>query len=203
MCMITKNKMIYIMNEYSENSVQHFYHIINLLEHIADQGVEIVIVIEKCDKLPEISNSHIRLIAQRETTKIRRTIELKGILSKLMEEGYKKVFVRISTNATIIAIQTARKYNGEVYYWNSGDNLTYDRKKKGLDKIRWLLTGYSKLFYIKTFVDHFVTGPETMIDYYIDNLNVKREKMLLLYNDIDISRFKVGTSIDKEEYEII
>lgn len=193
------NKLIYVINEYSDKSVQHFYHIINLLDKIANQEVDIVILIEKCKSLPNITNEHIHVITQKETTGLKRAMELKNILEKLMQDGYKKVFVRISSNAAIISILTARKYKGEVYYWNSGDNLTYDRKKKGLDKVKWLLTGYSKLYFIKTFVNHFVTGPETMIEYYIDNLKVKRSKMLLLYNDIDISRFRVGTDEDREQ----
>ncbi|CAK6476276.1 D-inositol-3-phosphate glycosyltransferase [Peribacillus frigoritolerans] len=190
-------KLIYIMNEYSDKSVQHFYHVINLLEKIADQGVDVAIVIEKCKSIPNIPNKRIQVIGQKETTTLKRALELKNILKNLMEDGYKKVFVRISTNAAILAILIARKYKGEVYYWNSGDNLTYDRKKKGFDKIKWILTGYSKLFFIKKYVSHFVTGPETMIEYYIKNLKIKRSKMLLLYNDIDISRFNNGTNDDR------
>ena len=117
-------------------------------------------------------------------------MELKKILAHYIALGYKKIFVRISTNAAMIAIQQARHGNAEVYFWQSGDNLTYDLQKKGLDKVKYLLSGYAKLKYIKNYVDYFVSGPETMIEYYINALSVKREKMLLLYNDIDIKRFQ-------------
>lgn len=60
-----EKKMIYIMNHYSNNSVQHFYHILNLLNTIADKGVEIALVIEKCENTPEINNKNITVICQK------------------------------------------------------------------------------------------------------------------------------------------
>lgn len=185
-----EKKLIYILNHYSDHSAQHFYHVVNLLEKMADRNVKIVLVIEKCEGKPVVKNPNIQIVAQQEKNKYKRVLELKKILAHYIALGYKKIFVRISTNAAMIAIQQARHGNAEVYFWQSGDNLTYDLQKKGLDKAKYLLSGYAKLKYIKNHVDFFVSGPETMIEYYINALSVKREKMLLLYNDIDIKRFQ-------------
>ena len=108
----------------------------------------------------------------------KRAFELYKLIRKYIKQGYTKTFVRISLNASVIAILASIGKKSEVYFWQSGDNLTYDRKKKGLDKIHWYLTNYSKLWFTKTFGDYFVTGPETMLKYYEQELHVKPNKLV-------------------------
>lgn len=190
-----KKKMIYILNSYSSKSAQHFYHVINLLSEISKNGVDVVLIIEKADEEPAI-DAGITVVVQKEHG-VKRAIELFKLVRKYINEGYNKTFVRISLNASVVAILASLGKKSEVYFWQSGDNLTYDRQKKGLDKIHWYLTNYSKLWFTKTFGDHFVTGPETMVKYYEDELHVAHKKMVCLYNDIDTNRFVEGTSEDK------
>lgn len=193
--MIMEKKMIYILNSYSSKSAQHFYHVINLLSEIAKSGVEVVLIIEKADEEPVI-DAGIKVVVQKEHG-VKRAVELFKLVRKYVNEGYNKTFVRISLNASVIAILASIGKKSEVYFWQSGDNLTYDRQKKGLDKVHWYLTNYSKLWFTKTFGDYFVTGPETMVKYYEDELHVAHKKMVCLYNDIDINRFVKGTHEDK------
>lgn len=190
-----EKKMIYILNSYSSKSAQHFYHVINLLSEIAKSGVEVVLIIEKADEEPVI-DAGIKVVVQKEHG-VKRAVELFKLVRKYVNEGYNKTFVRISLNASVIAILASIGKKSEVYFWQSGDNLTYDRQKKGLDKVHWYLTNYSKLWFTKTFGDYFVTGPETMVKYYEDELHVAHKKMVCLYNDIDINRFVKGTHEDK------
>ena len=58
-----EKKLIYILNSYSKNSAQHFYHVVHLLETMADQGVDITLVIEKATDIPEVGNN-IKIICQ-------------------------------------------------------------------------------------------------------------------------------------------
>lgn len=192
-----QRKLIYVMNHYSKNSVQHFNHIINLLKEIANNGVDIALVVEKCEDYPEIDHIGITVICQKETNSIKRLFELYSILKKLLKIGYKKIFVRISINATIIAIAVAKLYKGKTYYWQSGTTLEVDKERKIISKIIWYIGSYLRFWVVKTLVDNFVTGPESMVEYYIDALNIKPEKMLLLYNDIDTTRFKEKTHQEK------
>ena len=193
--MIMKKKMLYILNSYSSKSAQHFYHVINLLSEISKNNVDVVLSIEKADEEPDI-DAGIEVVVQKEKG-IKRAVELFKLVRKYVSRGYDKIFVRISLNAAVIAILASIGNKSEVFYWQSGDNLTYDRQKKGMDKIHWLLTNYSKLWFTKTFGDHFVTGPETMVKYYEDELHVAHKKMVCLYNDIDVNRFVEGTQEDK------
>ena len=140
----------------------------------------------------------IKIICQKDNGKIARVRELSKILRSLFDEGYRKVFVRITMPAAIIAINIAKKYGAEVYFWQSGDNLTYDKKQPILPRIKWYLTNYSLLVYIRDHVNFFVTGPESMADYYVKNLKVKREKVLVLYNDIDDKRFESVNEADQK-----
>lgn len=188
-------KLIYVLNSYSSKSTQHFYHVVNLLKEMAEKGIDVVLVIEKADEEPKI-DANIKVVVQKESG-LKRAIELRRILKSYIRQGYSKIFVRISLNASIVAILTSIGKNAEVYYWQSGDNLTYDRKKKGADKIHWYFTNYSKLWFTKTFGDYFVTGPETMVSYYEKELKVSRNKLICLYNDIDLNRFVMGNQEDK------
>jgi glycosyltransferase, family 1 len=188
-------KLVYVLNSYSSKSAQHFYHVVTLLKEISNRGIEVVLIIEKADEKPCIDGK-IKVIVQKERG-IKRAFELYNILKEYAKKGYQKVFVRISLNASVIAILAAIGTKTDVYYWQSGDNLTYDRKKKGWDKIYWYFTNYSKLWFTKTFVDYFVTGPETMIDYYRKELKVPEKKLVCLYNDIDVNRFIRGSNSDK------
>lgn len=192
-----KKKLIYVLNSYSSKSAQHFYHVINLLDQMGKSGVDVVLIIEKADENPKIE-ADIKVVVQKEKG-IKRALELYKILKKYINLGYSKTFVRISLNASVIAILAAMGKKSEVYFWQSGDNLTYDRQKKGSDKVKWYLMNYTKLWFTKTFGDHFVTGPETMVKYYIDELKVDHKKMLCLYNDIDVNRFKMGEEKNRKE----
>lgn len=192
-------KMIYVLNHYASNSVQHFFHVINLLEKIADNGIEIALIIEKCEDLPEIRHKNIHVYAQKEKKKGRRARELYRIVKKLINEGYKKIYIRISIMATLIICKCAHKYGAEVYYWQSGDAFSFYDHLTFPYNIRWKIKSYIPYYFVKESVDYFVTGPETMLDYYAAEGKVKREKLRLLYNDIDTERFHSVTEEEKNE----
>jgi glycosyltransferase involved in cell wall biosynthesis len=182
-------KLIYIINHYSHNSVQHFFHIINLLKVMADRGVKIALIIEKCDDIPNINHKNIEIITQKEKGKLRRTIELYRILTELILKGYKKIFIRISVNAALVSILAARVKGASTYYWHSGTTLEIDKNKRFIQKFKWKVYDYSRFYFVKKFTSYFVSGPETMIKYYTEIVKVDPAKMVLLYNDIDTDRF--------------
>ena len=184
------NKLIYIVNHYSQNQNSHFYHIPRLLEEIASLGVEIVLVIEKADGKPEFQNSNIRVITQNYANPLKRMVNLFLILKNLQKQGFKKIFVRISQNAALTALITTKLYGGEVYYWQSG--TTHIVKKSHIScikAVKEIIKSDFPFYLVKKWVDYFVTGPESMIDYYRDCVKVNKNKLLLLYNDVDLKRF--------------
>jgi glycosyltransferase involved in cell wall biosynthesis len=52
-------------------------------------------------------------------------------------------------------------------------------------------------FLARSITHRFVTGPEAMVDYYEKIVKVKRSKIDLLYNDIQLERFKISNRNDK------
>ena len=193
-----EKKLIYILNHYSKNSVQHFFHVINLLEKIADQGVKIALVIEKCDEEPEIKHKNIEVFAQNETDKLKRAKELYAIIKMLIKKGYNKIYIRISVAATLITCLCAHKYGAKVFYWLSGDVFSFYKSWPFPKNVIWMIKSYIPYYCIKESVDYFVTGPEYMLDYYEKEGHVKREKLRLLYNDIDVGRFQVVADEEKK-----
>ncbi|HIP47360.1 MAG TPA: glycosyltransferase family 1 protein [Lutibacter sp.] len=194
-------KLIYILNHYSADQGSHFYHILHLLEEIAYNGVEIVLLIEKAEGEPVFKNSNIKVIVQKETKPLKRIMELFNILKKLNKQGFKKIYIRISQNAALPAMAVSKLYGSEVYYWQSGTtHLVNDKKIKNLQDIKRLIKSDLPFYLTKKYVDHFVTGPESMADYYRDVVGVSEKRLMVLYNDIDLERFK---QISAEEIELL
>ena len=180
-------KLIYILNQYSNKEGSHFFHILNLLEEMAKNGIEIILVIEKAKDIPEFNLDNIKVIAQKENG-IKRFFELFNILKRLNKQGYKKTFIRISQNGAIPAILVSKLYGGEVYYWQSGMGHILDKEKPF--NLKYFLKSQLPFEIVKRYTNYFVTGPESMLDYYEKVVGVKKNKLICLYNDIDISRFK-------------
>jgi glycosyltransferase involved in cell wall biosynthesis len=186
-------KLIYILNHYSANSTSHYFHIINLLEKIADNGVKVALIIEKADDIPVFKNPNVRVYPVKTSNKYFRPLKEFLILNYLYKEKYQKIFVRITTGAAITAIIFSRFKTIDTYYWNSGTMFDFEKEKPfSITKIIQSV----KFGVIKQGINHFVTGPESMGDYYVNFCNVKRNKIMILYNDVDINRF-TANNIDK------
>ena len=192
------NRLIYVLNNYSKKSDEHYFHVINFLDKLADTGVEIALIIEKSDELPVFRNPNIKIYPLSKGSKYLRGFKFLKALNKLYSEGYRKIFIRISQNAIIPAIFYSFFSKLETYYWHSGTVLEYDRKHK--PKLR-LFIDEVKFWFIKTYTTWFVTGPESMKQYYIKH-NVKADKIIILYNDIDISRFFISSDKEKNKEKL-
>jgi glycosyltransferase involved in cell wall biosynthesis len=191
-----KKKLVYILNQYSEKEGSHFFHILNLLEEIASNGVEIILIIEKSKSKPKFVSKNIQVILQKRTG-ISRFFELFKIILSLYNQGYRKVFIRISTWGAIPAILLSVVTKIETYFWQSGTtHLTEKSKKFNFSRF---IKSQLPFYFVKKFTSYFVTGPEIMVKYYIDVVNVKPKKIICLYNDIDISRFKNLSQEEKHQ----
>lgn len=195
---LNKKKFIYVLNNYSVNSTEHFFHVLNLLEEIANNGVEIILIIEKSDGKPSIKSPNIKVICLKNTG-FRRLVELYNLIGKFQKDNYLKLFVRISNWAAVVAIVKSFFSKLEVYYWHSGTVFEFDDKEPlSFSKFKWYFKTRLPFNFIKRNVTYFVTGPESMRDYYVGKVGVKKEKIKILYNDIDVSRFSILEDKAKE-----
>lgn len=182
-----KKKLVYILNQYSEKEGSHFFHILNLLEEIASNGIEIILIIEKSKHKPKFISKNIQVVLQKRTG-IFRFFELFKIMLSLYNQGYRKVFIRISTWGAIPAILLSLVTKMETYFWQSGTTHLAEKSKKF--NFSRFIKSQLPFYFVKKLTSYFVTGPEIMVKYYIDVVNVKPKKIICLYNDIDINRFK-------------
>lgn len=197
-------KLIYILNHYSTNSASHFFHVLNLLEVMANKNVEVVLVIEKCDDILQINNPNIIVIPQQQKIKWLRPFELAKIILNLHSQGYTHIFIRITWVAAVIAILVSFFTQQKTFYWLSGQGgfEAYQKMPFSFDKIKLFFTSRLPFFFIKRYVYRFVTGPESMKDYFVQEGKVAVEKITILYNDIDLNRFKVLSIAQKEDLKL-
>jgi glycosyltransferase involved in cell wall biosynthesis len=183
-------KLIYVLNSYSDTDASHFTHILHLLEVMAGQGCEIVLLIEKPGTLPKFENPAISVLGLRTKLPILRHIELFTKIAGLIRRGYRTTFVRIAAPATITATMAHRLFGGRSFLWQSGTTQEYDfSQPRSMAKFKWWLSSHAPNWLARKMVHRFVTGPEAMVDYYADVVRVPRKKITLLYNDIQIERF--------------
>lgn len=193
----TMKKLLYILNSYSKNEASHFPHVLNLLEMMASKGCEIVLLIEKADSLPSFQHSSIQAIGLTTRLPLVRHVELFFRVVSLIRKGYLATFIRIAAPAAIVASFAHHLFGGKAYLWQSGTTHEYDWAQPwSLKKIIWLFSTWVPNVIARNMAHHFVTGPEYMVDYYAEVVGVRREKIILLYNDVDISKFSFE---DKEK----
>lgn len=184
-------KLIYILNSYSAVDSSHFQHVLGLLEEMAKLGIEIALIIEKADRAPVFQQSSISVTVLKSRQKLQRFFELFLVLFCLIRRGYRRTFVRIAAPAALTATLAHRMFGGVVYLWQSGTTLEFDCNQPfSLHKLQWEFSSHLPNLLARRWVDYFVTGPSYMVDYYIKVARVDPKKIRLLYNDIDIERFK-------------
>lgn len=186
-----QEKLLYLMNHYSVSGSSHFQHIVHLLEQIAEQGAHVLLLIEKADSLPEVHHPNIDVVGLRQDLgPAGRWFALASELNRALRAGYRTVFVRISVWSALSAIWACRFGRGKVFFWQSGTTIEFDRAQKwGRRKLVWFVRSRLPSKAVWRLVDRFVTGPQSMIDYYDRVGGISRSKIRLLYNDVDHSRF--------------
>jgi hypothetical protein len=82
-------------------------------------------------------------------------------------------------------------FGGKVFFWQSGTTHAHERKKRwDIAKLKWFFRSQVPFLFTLRYVDYLVTGPEPMVDYYRRLFSLPSHRVRLLYNDIDIERFR-------------
>jgi glycosyltransferase involved in cell wall biosynthesis len=185
-----RKRAVYILNHYSATDSSHFWHVLNLLEALAGRGVELLVIVEKSEGLPQFRAPGITVRGLASRRPFLRHLELIWRIRNAIRQGYSSVFVRIALPATLCALLACMGTRTRVMYWQSGTVHDFDRDQPlSLNKLRWWLSTALPFAIVKRAVHRFVTGPETMIEYYRDRVGISPCRLTLLYNDIDLGRF--------------
>ncbi len=207
---MTEKKFIYILNSYSKNESSHFFHILGLLEALAERGIKIILIIEKAKDIPTFNTPNIIVTALKHQSGIRRYVNIFCLLRKYISQGYEKTYIRITTPTALVAAIAHKIYGGKSYLWLSGTTLEFDRNQPlSIKKIKWRLTVDLSYKLATKYISYLVTGPESMVDYYATVGGVEKKKIKLLYNDINLKRFELDPLVKikirqdaREKYEI-
>lgn len=193
----TKKRLTYILNSYSESDASHFTHILHLLEVMAEQDCEIVLLIEKYTvTLPKFRSPAITVIGLRSQLPLLRHLELFARIVKLISRGYLTTFVRISASASVLVSLAHRLFGGRSLLWQSGTTQEYDwAQPRSIKKFKWWVSSRAPNWMAQRLVHFFVTGPEAMVDYYVNVVGLPRGKIMLLYNDVQIERFSTTPTV--------
>ena len=189
-----RSSVCYILPSYSQDEAQHFAHVPRLLSEIGKHA-DVYVIIEKCRGNPVIAN--VKAIYPQKYgygNRFLRMLELAAIAFKLRRRGCRKFFIRISATAGFTLCLLSKLADIETYYWSSGQgkNILPGWNSGFRNFFQRLQTEIHLIpfYFISKLTDYFVTGPEKMGDYYIQEYGVNPRKIVILYNDIDVTRFK-------------
>ena len=186
-------KICYVLPQYYDNSAENFFHIANFLEELGKK-IELYVVIEHSNIKPNIANLEKIYVLDDGLSKISiffRLIKLIRIYFELYNEGVNIFFARSSLTGVLPLVIANRILNfnrTNIIFWSCGQDvvpLSYFPTKKNVKR---LISKILAWFVFRT-INYLATGPELMVDYYHNNYNISRSKILTLYNDISLTRF--------------
>lgn len=195
----TNKKLVYILNYVSADDTQHFVHVLHLLTRLKQLGWSVAVISEKGGKGSQSVLGHdVRYMSRNGGWT--RLLRLAKALIDLRRQGYSLVFIRISRPAALVASLLSGPFGWKTLYWLSGTLDDFNSRqpfvRRSIDSI------IRKTIF--ACIHRFVTGPESMIDYYQTVYRVPRRKCALLYNDIDVDRYKqAGPSVSPHGLSIL
>lgn len=185
-------KLCYLLPQYSANSAENYFHIINFLEELGKK-IELHVIIENCDSKPNLKNiKSVHIINfKKKSNYFIRFFKIVFIYFSLYNQGVRTFFSRASATGVLPLVVANRFFNfnrTNIIYWSCGQDLNpiiWSLNKKDLVRNSTLLIQR----FIFKFINYLATGPEKMVDYYHEHYKIAREKILMLYNDISSERF--------------
>ncbi|MEE8112980.1 MAG: glycosyltransferase family 4 protein [Nitrososphaerales archaeon] len=197
-----RSKFCYIVSSCPPDSDEHSAHVPRFLQELAKK-VDLYVIVERGPAADISVGGPIKVFVQRRRRRCGRTLELISLTLHLWRLGCRKFFVRISVPATIVIASLGRMVGFETYYWSSGQGRNI------LPQGRCWQERWSRLDYFVRELhfrlalrlsDWVVTGPERMGDYYAQEFNVNPNKIVIIYNDIDLSSIgELDTRVSKKE----
>lgn len=188
-------KLVYVLPKYDEGAGEHFFHIYKLLGELGKK-TKLAVVIEKAKGTPRFENvQRVEIVSAKSF--ISRFCETFARLAVLRAQGYDTFYVHYSFFGAIAASLITKFSGGKVFYWNCG--LPHLFFKYFLQK-GWIQSKINDDWPLRLslkMVDYLVTGTERMKKYYHTQFGVPLKKILVVPNEIDLSRFTPKKQINR------
>lgn len=191
-----RQRLCYVLQTYREDSTDCSPHLFRFLEELA-KAVDLFVVIERCHGQPRLKGAT-RIYCQRWTNRILRVVEIGGVLLWARLRRYRRVYVRYSQSAMLLA-PLLRLLGSKVFYWNCGMMKEFFRPWS----LRWedwrfmLMVEWPLRFSLKA-ASCVVTGTESMAHYYAQNFALDPSRILVIPNDVDVNNFLQGAGTDPQ-----
>lgn len=179
----SRNAVCYVVPYYATTDDQHFAHLPAFLTRLA-KVCELYVIVERGSNLPQVPGARVMLQKVNAGNRVRRYVEFLSLVRLVRKAGCRRFFVRISKGAALALILTSPFLDTELYYWHSGDVGRAPRSD--LPRARLRIEELITQFVVRR-ANRFVTGPESMVDYYVNRFGADPARCVVLYNDIDLS----------------
>ena len=179
-------KLLYILPEYDEKAHTHFSYLPPFIDALG-KHLDITLIVERGRK-PKLENVK-RVLLMR--PRIFRFIFLPLSILGARLRGATVCYVHYSFGAAFIASLIFRLSGGTVYYWNCGLPWQYSRT---LERSLFEALVYQMVNYV-------VTGTEKLADHYAEEYNLRRAKVLVMPNWIELkSADAIRASADRSAF---
>jgi glycosyltransferase involved in cell wall biosynthesis len=188
----------YIVPAYTPDDASHMAHLPRFLSEVG-KACDVHVIIQRGSGQLVFPNVR-SIYVQRPGNHVQRALELIQHVYRLRRQGCRKVFIRISASAAFELGVLSRLLNLQIYYWISGqgENLKPSWRGSYRQRVLFELSLMLKKINAKM-AFRFVTGPETMVPYFKNVLHINENKIILLYNDIDIPSTESPYDIREKE----
>lgn len=185
-------KLCYILPDYDEDNISHFYHLYEFLEEISKR-MDVFLIIEKSNNKAKDIKLGNRVYVQKFRFLPLRILESFLAILRARVLGYKNFYTHYCYIGAINAGIVSHIFGGKSYYWNCAMNWLF--KQKTFSKLGLILSLKSS--------HYLVTGGEIMKKGYAEFYNLKPEKIKLLPNRINLNRFKAQARKTKKKKIIL
>jgi len=172
-------KICYILPDYDENNISHFYHLYEFLEEISER-MDIFLIIEKSENKAKDIKLGSRVYVQKFRFLPLRILESFFVILRARFLGYKNFYTHYCYIGAINAGIISHLFGGKSYYWNCAMNWLFKQRTFSKSGLTLSLNLSHSL----------VTGGEIMKKGYANYYNLKPEKIKLLPNRINLNRFR-------------
>lgn len=182
----------YVVPYFDPHDDQHFAHLPAVLEEIACR-IPLHVIVERGRHCPSIpSAASIRLLGSK--SRAIRTIRMIKVAHELSKAGCAIFFVRYSKIAVLASWLVKRFFKIQILYWSSVQQRAVlspwlGTIRSSVSRARQELDLLAFRFIIRM-SDQLITGPESMKVYYREKMKIPDQKISVLPNAVDLSRFK-------------
>lgn len=186
--MTDRRHLCYVLPEFDPDTDTHFAHTVRLLDALA-RHVELHVIVQHAMRRPEIPEAHCVSVQTARHRPVR-ILQLVRLLLSVRRHGGRTAYVHYSYSGALVAALIARAAGGRVSYWHCGQPKQFYRREgwsqAGLVKT---LTDEVPFRLVLRLVHRLVTGTPRMAEYYAHEFGVRRSKIAVVPNEIDLRRF--------------